>query len=121
MFGGGRLLTLRRVVRVVREARRPESAGFEERLAALPRLVAAVARGDYTGTTKSRLAMMAAGTAYVVSPVDLVPEGLLLAFGLVDDLGVAAWVAAQVLVETDRFLTWEREQARTVRGVVVPA
>ena len=54
-----------------------------ERLAALPRMVAAVRSGRYRGVGMGRLGLIAAGVAYVVSPVDVVPEGLLLVAGLV--------------------------------------
>jgi uncharacterized membrane protein YkvA (DUF1232 family) len=75
------------------------------RLAALPRMVRSSMRGEYDGGV--RLAMMAAATAYVASPVDLVPEAVLLVFGLVDDVVVVTWLAGAVLAETDRYLRWE--------------
>jgi uncharacterized membrane protein YkvA (DUF1232 family) len=82
------------------------------RLAALPRMIKATARGEYDGGM--RVAMMAAMTAYVVSPVDLVPEAALLVFGLVDDALMITWLAGTVLSETERFLEWEKERARFV-------
>lgn len=75
------------------------------RLGALPRMIRATMRGEYDGGT--RLALMAAAGLYVASPVDLVPEALLLVFGLVDDVVVVTWLAGAVLAETERFLTWE--------------
>jgi Protein of unknown function (DUF1232) len=75
------------------------------RLGALPRMIRATLRGEYDGGT--RLALMALAGIYVVSPVDLVPEALLLVFGLVDDLVVVTWLAGATLAETERFLTWE--------------
>jgi hypothetical protein len=47
----------------------------------------------------------------VLSPVDLVPEAVLPFIGLADDAMVVAWLAAQLLGETDGFLRWERERA----------
>jgi uncharacterized membrane protein YkvA (DUF1232 family) len=82
------------------------------RLGALPRMIRASLRGEYDGG--GRLALMAAATVYVVSPVDLVPEALLLVLGLVDDFVVVTWLAGAVLSETERFLQWER------RRVVLP-
>jgi uncharacterized membrane protein YkvA (DUF1232 family) len=83
------------------------------RLGALPRMIRATARGEYDGG--GRLAMMAVASLYVVSPVDLVPEALLLVLGLVDDVAVVGWLAGAVLSETDRFLRWESR-----RRVVLP-
>ncbi|MEV4638059.1 YkvA family protein [Actinoplanes sp. NPDC049548] len=89
-----------------------------KRLAALPRMMKATTRGEYDGGL--RVAMMAAATAYVISPIDVIPEGLLLVFGLVDDAAMIAWLAGTVLSETDRFLEWERERASILPGTVVP-
>lgn len=86
------------------------------RLAALPRMVMATLRGQYDG--RMRLALMVAALAYVLSPVDLVPEAVLMAFGLADDALVITWLAGAVLSETERFLHWERGRARVVNGRV---
>ena len=82
------------------------------RLAALPRMIKASTRGDYDGGL--RVAMMAAATVYVISPIDVVPEAFLWVFGLADDAVMIAWLAGSVLSETERFLEWEKEQARVV-------
>jgi uncharacterized membrane protein YkvA (DUF1232 family) len=114
-----RLLGLRHVVRVINDARRPGAPDLQERVLAVPRMVRAVLNGEYDGTSPARLAAIAAGIAYVASPVDVVPEAVLLVLGVVDDIGVAAWVAGALLVETDKFLAWEREQGRVVVGEAV--
>lgn len=85
-----------------------------KRLSALPRMIRASMRGEYDGG--KRLALMGAGLAYVVSPIDLVPEGVLLLFGLVDDAVAVAWLAGAVLSETERFLEWERRSRTVVEG-----
>ncbi|MEJ5914227.1 YkvA family protein [Pseudokineococcus sp. 1T1Z-3] len=90
-------------------SRRAGDPGIWEQVSALPRLVAATLRGRYPGTTVQRLGLMALAVAYVVSPVDLVPEGLLLMAGFADDALVLAWLAGAVLEETNAFLRWEGE------------
>jgi len=85
---------------------------ISRRLAALPRMLKATAKGEYDGGM--RVAMMAAATAYVVSPVDFVPEAFFLVFGLVDDAVMITWLAGTVLSETERFLEWEKAQGRVV-------
>jgi uncharacterized membrane protein YkvA (DUF1232 family) len=82
------------------------------RLAALPRMIKATTRGEYDGGM--RVAMMAAMTAYVVSPIDVIPEAFVLVFGLADDALMITWLAGTVLSETERFLEWEKERARVV-------
>ena len=87
---------------------------LSKRLAALPRMIKATTRGEYDGGM--RVAMMAAMTAYVVSPIDVVPEAFLFVFGLADDALMITWLAGTVLAETERFLEWERQRARVVVG-----
>lgn len=89
-----------------------------QRLAALPRMIRATIRGEYDGGL--RLALMTAAAAYVVSPIDLAPELLMLIFGLADDLVVVTWLAGTVLAETERFLIWERHRGSVIPGHVVP-
>ena len=102
-----RLLLARTLFSAVRSATRPGSASLATRAGALPRLVRAVRSGHYTGMTMTRLGLLAAALAYVVSPVDLLPEGALLMFGLVDDAMVLSWLAASLVNETESFLDWE--------------
>jgi uncharacterized membrane protein YkvA (DUF1232 family) len=83
-----------------------------KRLAALPRMLRATARGEYDGG--KRMMLLAAATAYVVSPIDVIPEGLFLVFGLIDDAAMITWMAGSILAETERFLEWEKERARVV-------
>ncbi|WP_433301013.1 YkvA family protein [Actinoplanes sp. CA-030573] len=83
-----------------------------KRLAALPRMLKATAKGEYDGGV--RVAMMAAAAAYIASPIDLVPEAFLLVLGLADDAVMITWLAGAVLAETERFLEWEKQRDRVV-------
>ena len=125
------------VYQAIRLAVRPGGPSLGERAGAMPRLVRAALKGDYTGISKGRLALMAAAVAYIVSPLDLIPEFDLLA-GLADDALVMGWLATQFVEETEAFLAWELAQVSpayaatsgysvpsdtpfdTVRGNVVP-
>jgi uncharacterized membrane protein YkvA (DUF1232 family) len=75
--------------------------------------------GSYRGLARSRLGLFALAVVYIVSPVDLLPEAGLWVLGTVDDIGVAAWLVGALLLETDRFLDWERLQSRVVPGEVL--
>ncbi len=97
---------------------KPGTPGLGKRLAAIPRMIRATMRGEYDG--KGRLGMLLFAGAYIVSPIDLVPEAALLVLGLIDDAAVAAYFAGALLDETERFLEWERQRARVVPGHVVP-
>ena len=98
------------LVRALRGASGPDEPGLAARLRAVPRLVRATASGDYSGTSRGRLAALVAAAVYVVSPVDLLPDWLPL-IGLADDAVVISWLAAAVLGETGGFLRWERAHA----------
>ena len=95
---------------------KPGTPGLARRVGAVPRMIRATMQGRYDG--RSRLTMMLVSAAYIVSPIDFVPEGILLFIGLVDDAAVAAWFAGALLDETERFLEWEKRQ-QAVPGHVV--
>jgi uncharacterized membrane protein YkvA (DUF1232 family) len=114
-----RFAALGAVWRTLRASSRPGTAGLGARLRAIPRLFAATIRGRYVGTTRGRLLLMVLALAYIVSPVDLVPELFLPIVGLVDDAFVVAWLAGAVLLETERYLQWEHSRSDVVTGEVV--
>ncbi|MGA8979688.1 MAG: YkvA family protein [Pedococcus sp.] len=107
-----RLGAFRTIATALRTALRPGSPGLGERFASVPRLLRSTLRGDYHGSTRGRLFMIAAAVAYVVSPIDLVPEAFLSVLGLADDAVVVSWLAAAFINETETYLRWER----TVQG-----
>ncbi|WP_037064863.1 YkvA family protein [Pseudonocardia acaciae] len=88
-------------------SRRPGAPGLGERARALPRMVGGAVSGRYPGLSRGRLVLIVLGLAYLVSPVDLVPEAVLSVFGLGDDAVVGLWLAGWFLAETDRFIGWE--------------
>ncbi|MFE3452911.1 YkvA family protein [Nonomuraea sp. NPDC059194] len=92
-----------------REVSKPGTPGVMARVRAIPRLIGGVMRGDYAGMGKGKLAMMALGLVYIVSPVDLVPDFLVL-LGVADDFGVFLWLMASMLGESGRYVEWERKQ-----------
>ncbi|MDT7580702.1 MAG: hypothetical protein QOK35_1966 [Pseudonocardiales bacterium] len=66
--------------------------------------------GRYAALGRGRLAMLGLALAYLVSPVDLIPEAFVPLLGLADDGVVALWLAGAFLAETDRFLGWESDR-----------
>ena len=77
--------------------------------------------GRYAALGRGRLALVALGLAYLISPVDFVPEAVIPLLGLVDDGVVALWLAGAFLAETDNYLRWERSQPVIVEGDIRPA
>jgi uncharacterized membrane protein YkvA (DUF1232 family) len=104
---------------LLRATTRPGVPGLTERLHAVPRLVRATLDGSYHGTSRSRLGLVAAAVAYVVSPVDLMPEIVLPVVGVADDALVISWAVRTFVEETDRYLAWEMGQGIRPRRTVV--
>jgi uncharacterized membrane protein YkvA (DUF1232 family) len=111
-----RWAAMRRISDALQDATEPGGPAIAVRMACLPRLTRAVARGEYTGVSPAHLALLAAAAAYVVSPVDLLPEALVGVVGLADDAVVLAWLARTLAHDTDRFLEWERRRGDTIQG-----
>lgn len=94
--------------KAAREASRPGSPSIGARVGAIPRMIKASASGRYPGLSRLKLAVLGVGVAYVVSPIDAMPEMFMLLFGLADDVAVAVYLAGALFAETDNFLEWER-------------
>ncbi len=109
----------RSVATAMRSASAPGSPGVLARLAALVRMVPAVLRGEYQGTGAGHLLLMLGAVGYVLSPLDLMPEALLMIAGPGDDALVITWLAVTLIYATDDFLGWERQRRRTARGEVI--
>ncbi|WP_300016332.1 YkvA family protein [Pseudonocardia sp.] len=107
-FGPRRIAAFHALWRTLTQTRRPGAPGVGDQLRALPRMIAAGVSGRYPDLGRGRIALLLLAVAYLVSPVDLVPEMFLGLLGLGDDAVVALWLGGAVLADTDRFLAWER-------------
>jgi uncharacterized membrane protein YkvA (DUF1232 family) len=113
-IGPRRVAAFTAIWRAVAQSRRPGAPGIGERLRAVPRMVRAAASGSYPDLSRGRIGLVVLALAYLVSPVDLVPEAFLALLGLADDAIVAVWIGGAFLSETDRFLAWEQRQPTVV-------
>lgn len=113
-FGPKRLAAFGALWRALMHSRRPGTPGLGDRLRALPRMMVRTLSGKYPELTRGRLALLVLAIAYLVSPVDLVPELILGPLGLADDGVVALWLAGAVLVETERYLDWEHNKPTVI-------
>ncbi|OLT21131.1 hypothetical protein BJF78_08810 [Pseudonocardia sp. CNS-139] len=116
-FGPARIAAFQALWRAITQARRAGAPGLLDRVRALPRMVRASFRGGYPQVSRGRLALIVLALAYLVSPVDIVPEAFLALLGLTDDAVVALWLGGAFLAETERYLAWEREQPKVVDGL----
>ncbi|MEO3873234.1 YkvA family protein [Nonomuraea sp. B12E4] len=94
--------------RTYREVTRPGSPGLMTRVKAVPRMVGAVMRGQYSGLGKGRLALLGLGVVYILSPIDVVPD-FLMVIGVADDFGVFLWLLGTLLGESGRYVEHERK------------
>ncbi|MEV4073158.1 YkvA family protein [Nonomuraea fuscirosea] len=92
--------------RTYREVTKPGSPKLMTRVRAIPRMIGAVMRGQYTGMGKGKLALMGMGVLYLVSPIDVIPDFLML-IGVADDFGVFLWLMASLLGESGRYVHHE--------------
>jgi uncharacterized membrane protein YkvA (DUF1232 family) len=113
-IGTRRVAAFSALWRAVAQSRRPGTPGLGERLRALPRMARGSVTGRYPELSRGRVGLIVLALAYMVSPVDLVPELLLPLLGVVDDAVVALWLGGAFLAETERFLAWERQQPAVV-------
>ena len=102
-----RVAAMRALWTVVRASRRPDVPGIGQRLAALPRMVAQGFTGRYPHLGKRRIVLVLFALAFLISPVDRIPEILLPLLGFADDAVLVAWIAGTILAETGTFLEWE--------------
>src|ERR1700754_3129541 len=107
-IGPRRIAAFRELWRAVTQARRRGAPDVGDRVRALPRMLRATVSGSYPHLGRGRIALVALALAYLVSPVDLVPEVVLAVLGLTDDALVAMWLGGVFLAETGRFIEWER-------------
>lgn len=80
-----------------------------QRAGAVPRMIGAKMRGRYPELSSGKLLGMLALVAYILSPVDFVPELFVPLLGLADDVAVAVWLTTMALGESERFVLWERQ------------
>lgn len=95
------------------ETLRPDAPGLWERTRAVPRMIKSVLRGQYRGMSFGTLGLLALGLVYIISPIDAVPDVIPIA-GIVDDTGLALWLAAVLVRSAGDFVTWERGGRPTV-------
>lgn len=73
-----------------------------EYLALMVNYVKDVATGRYKGYSKTHLTLIVAAILYVVSPLDVIPD-FLIVVGLIDDAAIIAWVFNEIGKELDKY------------------
>lgn len=73
-----------------------------EHLTLMTNYVKDVASGRYKGYNKTHLTLIVAAILYVVSPLDIIPDFLIVA-GLVDDAAIIAWAFNEMGKELSKY------------------
>jgi len=102
--------------RAYQEVSRPGSPGLMTRVRALPRMIRGSMRGDYPGLSRSKLGMLGLAVAYIISPVDVIPD-FFIGIGIVDDFGVFLWLMTSLLGASGQYVQWERVRISRAGGI----
>lgn len=68
-------------------------------------LAKAAYRGEYRDLNKKNLVLIVAGLAYLVSPLDMIPD-FILGLGFLDDLSILTYIVSKLASELDSYRAW---------------
>ena len=91
-----------------------ESVFTREKLMAYTRMISLMFKGKYKPKKKRNLFLGVAALAYIISPLDIVPELLLGPFGLLDDFAILLFAIRRLDKEVVNFLLWEEQQSNII-------
>ncbi|MGD1319910.1 YkvA family protein [Chryseobacterium sp. 2R14A] len=82
--------------------------GFVKKIPDIFRMVNMWRKGAYPVKSMD-LILPLVGLLYVISPIDIIPDFIVVA-GVLDDLAVLSLTIPKLIREVDKFLLWEAEQ-----------
>lgn len=82
--------------------------GFVKKIPDIFRMVNMWRRGEYP-VKSINLILPLLGLLYVISPIDVIPDFIIVA-GVLDDLAVLSLAIPKLIREVDKFLLWEAER-----------
>lgn len=92
-----------------------EDKSILDKVQLLFKMVASTVSGAYKMGSKNKYMLMA-GVAYLVSPIDFIPELFIGPLGLFDDAAIAAYLFKTLFGELEDFMAWEnQEKSKDVR------
>ncbi|WP_260200441.1 YkvA family protein [Cruoricaptor ignavus] len=77
-------------------------------------------KGNYK-TSQVSMWTVFLGLAYIISPIDILPEIAIPFVGIVDDLAVLAFLMPRLMNEVERFLQWESDKKNDITTIEVDA
>lgn len=91
--------------------------GFLKKIPDIFRMVNMWRKGTYP-VKSIDLILPLVGLLYVISPIDIIPDFIVVA-GVLDDLAVLSLTIPKLIREVDKFLLWEAEQKYNPSGTKI--
>ncbi|MGO4709129.1 YkvA family protein [Chryseobacterium sp. 2TAF14] len=91
--------------------------GFVKKIPDIFRMVNMWRKGKYPVKSMD-LILPLVGLLYVISPIDIIPDFIIVA-GVLDDLAVLSLAIPKLIREVDKFLLWEAEQKYSTNSAKV--
>ena len=88
--------------------------GFVKKIPDIFRMVNMWRKGEYP-VKSINLILPLVGLLYVISPIDIIPDFIIVA-GVLDDLAVLSLAIPKLMREVDKFLLWEAERKYGIDG-----
>ncbi|KUJ50746.1 YkvA family protein [Chryseobacterium sp. JAH] len=88
--------------------------GFMKKIPDIFRMVNMWRKGEYP-VKSMNLILPLIGLLYVLSPIDIIPDFIIVA-GVLDDLAVLSLAIPKLIKEVDKFLLWEAERKYSTEG-----
>ena len=79
-------------------------------LSLLADMASDITKGRYTDYSKGNFLLAVAALIYVVSPLDLVPD-FLIVLGLLDDVAIVGWAMSRLKTEVDKYQAFVTKKA----------
>lgn len=93
--------------------------GFVKKIPDIFRMVNMWRKGLYP-VKSINLILPLIGLLYVLSPIDVIPDFIIVA-GVLDDLAVLSLAIPKLMREVDKFLVWEAERKYSTEGKIIDA
>lgn len=91
--------------------------GFVKKIPDIFRMINMWRKGAYP-VKSIDLILPLVGLLYVISPIDIIPDFIVVA-GVLDDLAVLSLAIPKLIREVDKFLLWEAEQKYSSEGTKI--
>lgn len=93
--------------------------GFISKIPALWRMLKAWKKGIYNASFR-HIILPLLGLAYVISPLDFIPEIAIPFLGVIDDLLILSLTIPKLIKEVDKFLLWEKLHQQNLSEKIIP-